>query len=436
MRARVRRHRWGCQRSWSASARPVASTSRPAFHCATRSGRRTEYRSKRSARRRALPNQVAPGGRIVSGPRRSSSFPVCSTSSTAQTRCSTCQGSVVPSALPAPRTAWRSASGKVNVMLAATPSPAWGSDAPSDLASSRASHRCMPTVGTATHSEVIGSASGSASTSARVAASGPASLALESWSTDEDYPGGVTLILGASSGKGDPTNPAMTREDLSTTHRAFFRKARDREAPDHGTSHQIGGSEPSARTAHGRGLRTPWAEVCIRPNRGWPGSKEFFKDNVCQAPSGNRFWCDHHPDFVDVLLPGQRHVAIDPPHQLGTAVHFDLFGSATNEDAPSRATGVVDVIDLEGDTVVPQTAHFGPILRAEHDVLASDGIVDWNGCWPQVVRIDEPAEGLWPGQHEPLVPGQVLGCAPGQGESIGACRANPKSPVLGRVLHA
>ena len=75
-------------------------------------------------------------------------------------------------------TAWRSAPGNGNLMFAATPSPVLGPDAPSDLASSRASHRRMPTVGTATHSGVIASAGGSASTSASTAASGPTRLAL------------------------------------------------------------------------------------------------------------------------------------------------------------------------------------------------------------------------------------------------------------------
>ena len=77
-------------------------------------------------------------------------------------------------------------------MFAATPSPVPGPDAPSDLASSRASHRRMPTVGTATHSGDIGSASGSLSTSANTAARGSTRLALKRWSTNEHYREGVT----------------------------------------------------------------------------------------------------------------------------------------------------------------------------------------------------------------------------------------------------
>jgi hypothetical protein len=152
--------------------------------------------------------------------------------------------------------------------------------------------------------------------------------------------------------------------------------------------------------------------VCVCTRRGWPGSNEAFNGHVCQAPPGNRLWRDHHPDLVDALLPGQRHIVIDPPQQLGNAFHFDLFAGATNKDTPSRSTGVIDVIDLEGDAVAPQPAHFGSVLRAEHDVLSSNGIVDRNGCWSQVVRIHEPADCSLPEHRETLVPGQLFEGSP------------------------
>ena len=57
-------------------------------------------------------------------------------------------------------------------MLAAIPSPEPGVEAPSDRAESRASHRRMPMLGTATQSGVIGSGGGSARTRPSVAASG------------------------------------------------------------------------------------------------------------------------------------------------------------------------------------------------------------------------------------------------------------------------
>ena len=75
--------------------------------------------------------------------------------------------------------AWRKAPGKLNLMFAATPSPAPCGEAPSVRASSRASQRLMPTVGTATHSGAIGSSGGEAITSASARANIAAWLALD-----------------------------------------------------------------------------------------------------------------------------------------------------------------------------------------------------------------------------------------------------------------
>src|ERR1019366_5149710 len=124
------------------------------------------------------------------------------------------------------------------------------------------------------------------------------------------------------------------------------------------------------------------------------GLKEVFEGEVCQAPTGNRLRCNNHPDLVDTLLPRQRHVAVDPDQQFVKVLEFDLFTGATNEDAPSRTAGFIDVVDLEGNIVFPQCTYFGPILRTEDDAMTSEGIVDWNGCRSEVVHVDEPSNGL------------------------------------------
>jgi len=92
------------------------------------------------------------------------------------------------------------------------------------------------------------------------------------------------------------------------------------------------------------------------------GSKEVLVDEVCQAPTTNCLRCDHHPDLVDTLLPGQRHVAVDPAQQFVKVLEFDLFTGATNEDTPSRTADFIDVVDLEGNVVFPQSPYFGSIL--------------------------------------------------------------------------
>src|ERR1035441_7720927 len=106
--------------------------------------------------------------------------------------------------------------------------------------------------------------------------------------------------------------------------------------------------------------------------QGWLGSEEVLRGEVGQAPTGNCLRCDDNPYLVDALLPGQRHIAVDPPQQFGKPLEFDLFAGATNEDAPSRATVFVDVVDLKGNSVFPQPAYLGPALRTEDDSMTSD----------------------------------------------------------------
>ena len=79
---------------------------------------------------------------------------------------------------------------------------------------------------------------------------------------------------------------------------------------------------------------------------------------------------------------------------------------------------MVDVIDLEGNIVFPQGLYFGSVVRAEDDVMTSDGIVDRNGGWSQVVRIDEAADGFLAEQRKAFVPGQVFELAFRHGKSV------------------
>jgi hypothetical protein len=110
-------------------------------------------------------------------------------------------------------------------------------------------------------------------------------------------------------------------------------------------------------------------------------------------------------------------------------LEFDLFTGATNEDAPSRTAGFIDVVDLEGNIVFdPQSAYFGSILRTEDDAMTSEGIVDRNCCWSQVVHIDEPSDGLLPEQRETLVRRQVFEGSPCHGQSVSASTEWPLGP--------
>ena len=134
--------------------------------------------------------------------------------------------------------------------------------------------------------------------------------------------------------------------------------------------------------------------VVLKPNQGWLSSKELLRSKVGQTPTGNCRCIDNHPDLVDALLPGRRHVSVNLPQQFGKVFEFDLSTRAANEDAPSRAGGFVDVIDLEGNIVIPQFAYLGSVFRPEDYVMTSEGIVDRNCCWSQIIDIYKATDGL------------------------------------------
>jgi hypothetical protein len=158
--------------------------------------------------------------------------------------------------------------------------------------------------------------------------------------------------------------------------------------------------------------------VVVELNQGWLGSKELLRREVGQTPTGNCLWCDDHPDIVDALLPGRRHTAVNLLEQFGKALEFDLCTCATNEDAPSGATGFVDVIDLEGSIVFPHFSDLGSVLRTEDDAMTSDGIVDRNCCWSQIIHIYEATDGLLTEQCKTLVPGEFFEDSPWHEQSV------------------
>lgn len=107
-----------------------------------------------------------------------------------------------------------------------------------------------------------------------------------------------------------------------------------------------GGAHPSSSPV-GSGYR-PWTTDSYQEEESeWlqlPGSaatrpplrsKEILRDEVLQPPTGNGLGSDHHPDIVDALLPGQRHIAIYALEDVGEVLEVDVLACATDEDAPS-----------------------------------------------------------------------------------------------------
>ncbi len=234
MRARRRRNSSACQRKSGRRRPPVPSSSRPAAHARTISGRCSAYRSKRSARWRTTANRrarrvgstaaaVAPRCVARLSIHGSSRHP-STTSRRAQTERSGSHGSVaasMPEAVATASPTRRRGDGKAT--FAHTPSARPGV-APSRPDMRWLSHRSIPRVGTATTSRANGSAGGSASRPASASTRASARSARWTWSTAQPSAGPTALGVDVTGARSRAAVRAAARHDPGRRHKASVQR--------------------------------------------------------------------------------------------------------------------------------------------------------------------------------------------------------------------
>lgn len=98
-------------------------------------------------------------------------------------------------------------------------------------------------------------------------------------------------------------------------------------------------------------------------------SKEVLVGEVCQSPTGDCLRCNQHPDPVTTLLPRHRYTAVGAVQHFEEALEFHLLTGAADENTPSRAVCLIDVVDFGGNVVFPQCTYFGSTLRTDNDAI-------------------------------------------------------------------